>query len=113
MATTDGAEDKRRHPRYAAAKKIVASTGGPSEDDIDALLQDVSAGGAAISGTFDLNEDDPIELEIEDVGVFGAEVARSFDDGIGVRFVDIDEIEEEQLLSDLADLDAQIRSDDI
>ena len=64
MAATGDAEDKRRHPRYAVAKKIVARTGGPSEDDIDALLQDVSAGGAAISGAFDLNEDDPLELEI-------------------------------------------------
>ena len=113
MAATGGAEDKRRHPRHAVAKKIVARTGSPSEDDIDALLQDVSAGGAAIFGAFDLNEDDPLELEIEEVGVFSVEVARSFDDGIGVRFVDIDEIEEEQLLSDLADLDAQIRSDKI
>jgi c-di-GMP-binding flagellar brake protein YcgR len=113
MAVSGGAEDKRRHPRHAVTKKITARTGGASEDEIDALLRDVSAGGAAISGAFNLNDDDPIELEIEDVGVFDAEVTRSFDDGIGVRFVDIDEIEEEQLLSDLSDLDAQIRTDEI
>ena len=80
MAVSGGAEDKRRHPRHAVTKKITARTGGASEDEIDALLRDVSAGGAAISGAFNLNDDDSIELEIEDVGVFGAEVARSFDE---------------------------------
>jgi hypothetical protein len=113
MVATGSAADKRRHPRHAVTKKITARVQGASEDDIDALLRDVSAGGAAIDGAFDLNPDDPIELNIEDVGVFGAEVTRSFDEGIGVRFVDIDEGEEEQLLAELADLDAQIRTDDL
>ena len=113
MAATGGAEDKRRHPRHAVSKKITARVAGGSDQEVDALLRDVSAGGASVAGAFDLANDDSLELEIEDVGVFGAEVTRSFDDGIGVRFVDIDEIEEEQLLSDLADLDAQIRTDDL
>ena len=113
MAATGGAEDKRRHPRHAVSKKITARVEGANDNEIDALLRDVSAGGASVAGAFELENDDSLELEIEDVGVFGAEVARSFDEGIGVRFVDIDEIEEEQLLSDLADLDLQIRTDDL
>ncbi len=113
MAATGSAEDKRRHPRHTVAKKITARVQDGSDDEIDALLRDVSAGGASVAGAFELENDDSIELDIEDVGVFGAEVTRSFDEGIGVRFVDIDEIEEEQLLSDLADLDLQIRTDDL
>ena len=113
MTATDGLENKRKHPRHTVNKKITARVLGASDDEIDALLRDVSAGGAVVAGASELENDDSIELNIEDVGVVGAEVTRSFDEGIGVRFVDIDEVDEEQLLSDLADLDAQIRTDDL
>ena len=112
MSANNGNEEKRNHPRHAVKKKVVARFDGKTEDDIDALLRDVSAGGAAVNGGFDLDEDDPVALDIEDVGVFASVVAHSFDDGIGVRFIDIDEDEEDQLLSDLAELDAQIRTDE-
>ncbi|NQV57306.1 MAG: PilZ domain-containing protein [Rhodospirillales bacterium] len=110
MAGTTGMEEKRKHPRHALKKKVVARM---DDDDIDALLSDVSAGGASLDGGFEFDDNAILEIDIEDVGVFSAEVTRSFDDGIGVRFTDIDENEEEQLLSDLAELDSSIRFDEI
>ncbi|MEE2761623.1 MAG: hypothetical protein VYE18_09270 [Pseudomonadota bacterium] len=80
-------------------------------DDIEDLLRDVSSGGSTIDSAFDLEANDPIGLKTKDFGLFGAKVTRLFDDGIGVRVIYIDEIEEVRLLADLADLDAQIRAD--
>ncbi len=85
---------------------------GEDGDDFDIYLKDVSGGGAAFGSDEDIPEDELLELEIEDVGVMSAELSRSLDDGMAVRFLDIDEQEEEMLMADLARLDMSVRNDD-
>ena len=51
-------------------------------------------------------------LKTKDVGVFGTKMILPFDDRMGVRFVYIVHIEEERLLANIADLEAQIRANE-
>ncbi|MBT3916123.1 MAG: PilZ domain-containing protein [Rhodospirillaceae bacterium] len=101
--------EKRRHKRHKVPNSVKAKI---NDQEVEATLLDVSAGGAALDMQRDVKPDDPIELMIDDVGEISATVSRSLDDGVAVRFMDIDDDEEEMLLADLERIDIDIRNED-
>ena len=109
MSDDDFAE-KRQHKRIKPDVQVVARN--DDDEEIEAKLLDISGGGASleVDGLDDL---EIMELEINDVGVLSAEISRSGDDSIGVRFLDIDEQEEEMLLADLARLDGSVKFEEL
>jgi len=109
MSDQSDFDEKRRHKRVKPANSVKAKV---NDEEIEATLLDVSAGGAALDLQSELNPDDSIELMIDDVGELNATVSRSLDDGVAVRFMDIDDDEEEMLLADLERIDVDIRNED-
>ena len=110
MADSEKGENKRRHRRYDIHKPVRAKSGsreGTGE------TRDISAGGAAIDVDLEVQEDDILELDIEDVGYLASQVARPLDDGFAVRFVDLEEEDEENLIAELEELKASMDLDDI
>ena len=106
----DDYAEKRQHKRIKSDLQVIARN--HNNDEIEGKLLDISGGGASLEiGDFD--DADSLELEIADVGVLSAEISRSGEDSIGVRFVDIDEQEEEMLLADLARLDGSVRFEEL
>ncbi len=107
-------ENKRRHRRMVIDQPARARK-GQDGGNIDIQLRDVSAGGAAfdVDDDEDLFDEEILELEIDDVGVMSAEFSRTADDGVAVRFVDIDDQEEEMLLADLERFGGSIKMDDL
>jgi len=106
----DDYAEKRQHKRIKSDLPVIARN--HNNDEIEGKLLDISGGGASLEiGDFD--DADSLELEIADVGVLSAEISRSGEDSIGVRFVDIDEQEEEMLLADLARLDGSVRFEEL
>jgi len=102
--------EKRQHKRLKVPNSITAKI---NDEEIDATLLDVSAGGASLGLSKDVNVNDPIEISIDDVGELNATVSRSLDDSVAVRFLDIDDDEEEMLLANLERIDIDIRTEDI
>ncbi|MFP6710890.1 MAG: PilZ domain-containing protein [Rhodospirillales bacterium] len=100
MSVQENFDEKRQHKRVKAPNSVIAII---NEEEIETTLLDVSAGGAALDLRGNIKPDDSVELMIEDVGQLSATVSRSLDDGVAVRFVDIDDDEEEMLLADLDD----------
>lgn len=109
MASSDKSEERRRHPRHPIRKTVRARVG---EGTHLGATTDISAGGVAVDWhevlADDLDEEDYLDLDIEDVGYMSGQVTRSLDDGVAVRFMDIDEEEEERLISHLADIDREV-----
>ena len=93
MSDQSDFDEKRRHKRVKPANSVKAKV---NDEEIEATLLDVSAGGAALDLQSELN----------------ATVSRSLDDGVAVRFMDIDDDEEEMLLADLERIDVDIRNED-
>lgn len=110
MSVQSDFPEKRQHKRLKAPNEITAKI---NNEEIEATLFDISAGGAALDLGRNVKPEDPIELIIEDVGELNATVSRSLDDGVAVRFVDIDDDEEEMLLADLERIDIDIRTEDL
>jgi len=104
--------DQRRHPRLVISKSVraiavnVKTTG---------MLVDISASGAAIDldGELDTYPDDEteIELEIDDISPLAGYVARSFEEGLAVEF-DLNQEEEDQLLSEVMQICNEMNLDD-
>tara|TARA_B100000315_G_scaffold260369_1_gene321194 strand:- start:3012 stop:3344 length:333 start_codon:yes stop_codon:yes gene_type:complete len=109
MSDQNDFAEKRRHKRLKAPNNVTAKI---NDEEIDVTLRDVSAGGAALDLKHEAKPDDSIELMIDDVGQLSATVSRSLDDGVAVRFMDIDDDEEEMLLADLERIDIDIRNED-
>ncbi len=109
MAASQNNEDRRRHQRHPIRKPVRAKLG---ENTHAGATRDISAGGASIVWVELLEEvlddDAYLDLDIDDVGYLSGQVARSFDDGVAVRFMDIDEEEEERLISELSDIDREV-----
>lgn len=109
MSKDTNFDEKRLHKRMKvpnAARAII------NKEEQDVQLIDVSAGGASIELDHDLENEDSVELQIEDVGELSAQVSRSFDDSVAVRFLDIDDQEEEMLLADLERTDFGIKTEE-
>jgi len=111
MSETGNGREQRRHKRIETDQPARARR-TPDSEDIDINLKDVSAGGAAFDLEEDFDDSELLELEIDDVGVMSAEISRSTEDGLAVRFVDIDEQEEEMLLADLERLEISLQMED-
>jgi hypothetical protein len=109
MSNDNGSNEKRRHKRLNVSNAVRATI---NDEEIETTLLDISAGGAALDLQQDFNPNDPIELVIDDIGEINATVSRSLDDGVAVRFLDIDDDEEEMLLADLERIDLDIRAED-
>jgi c-di-GMP-binding flagellar brake protein YcgR len=109
MSDQSGFAEKREHKRLKAPNSVIAKI---NDQEIEATLLDISAGGAALDLGTEVNVDDSIDLMIDDVGELSATVSRSLDEGIAVRFLDIDDDEEEMLLADLERIDLDIRTED-
>lgn len=113
MASSDKGKERRRHLRHPIRKTVRARVG---EGTHLGATTDISAGGAAIDWhkalEDDLDEKSYLDLDIEDVGYLSGQVTRSLDDGVAVRFMDIDEEEEEKLISDLEDINREVCLDE-
>ncbi len=109
MASSDISDERRNHPRHPIRKTVRAKVG---EHTHLGATTDISASGAAIDWhevlEDDVDKEDYLDLDIEDVGYLSGQVTRSLDDGVAVRFMDIDEEEEERLISELADIDREV-----
>ena len=104
----DDLAEKRRHPRHTLKRGVrAASEIAMAEGNI----VDISAGGAAIEIKSNFEAKEEVELEIEDLGKFGGSVVRAFADGIAVEF-DMEDEDEDQLLSKLEQLSDAMRIDD-
>lgn len=110
MADENGSAEKRRHTRHQIAKPVRARSG---DREGAGVTRDISAGGASLDLDLELGADDKLELDIEDVGFMESQLARPLDDGYAVRFIDINDEEEEQLLAELEDLKSSIDIDEI
>ena len=100
---------KQRRPRHKIKKPVRASGNGIERDG---HVRDISGTGAALEIESAWGDDDLLDLDIDDIGEMSGRVARSFEEGIGVRFVDINDDEEDELVEDLARLDEMIRHED-
>ena len=96
MVDQSDALDKRKHPRVRVMKRIKAII---SENELDALLHDISGGGAALGTTYKSFPDEKIEVTIEGIGVVVGKVVRPIDAGLAVKFVDVDAEIEQTILS--------------
>ncbi|MDP6174001.1 MAG: PilZ domain-containing protein [Rhodospirillales bacterium] len=109
MASSQSSDERRRHPRHPIRKPVRTTIG---EDTHLGATRDISAGGAAIdwdeTPEDDFDEEDYLDLDIDDVGYVAGQVTRPLDGGVSVRFMDIDDEEEDRLISELADIDREV-----
>ena len=110
MADSETKDNKRRHPRHRIEKSVRAKAGNREGAG---KTRDISASGAALDVDMELEEDELIELDIEDVGFMASQVARPLDDGFAVRFVDLEDEDEEHLIAELEDIKASMDVDDL
>lgn len=97
-------DDRRIYPRYSMDRGVEICDGDRRRGG---RLQDISAGGAAIQTNGDGNYDEDavqegsqIDIDVEDLGFYGAEVIRDLEDGYAVRF-DIYDAERDELVSEI------------
>lgn len=108
MADITNENEHRRHPRHPINKAVKAKSGNRQGTGV---TRDISASGAAIDFDMEVAENELLELDIEDVGYMASQVARPLDDGFAVRFVDLEDEDEENLLAELESLHASIDDD--
>ncbi len=110
-STSDGTGDeKRRHPRYCVRK---AARTKSVDQDHDGALMDISASGAAIEPQTDMESGTPVEVDIEDFGIFAARVSRMPEDDLFAVEFDMDEEDEERLISELTQIHDETRLEDL
>lgn len=80
------ATDFRRHPRLLVDDQFPATITDAAGNKTDAVVRDISAGGAGlfVSGTF--HNEAFVDLHMEGFGRVSARIARKFVQGIGVEF---------------------------
>lgn len=108
MAESDNDAERRRHPRVSLSKPARAKSG---DEERDALVRDISAGGAALEVEVDWENGDYAEINIDDLSPLGGYVTRTFDDGVAVEF-DLDEEEEDRLLAEVMEIHNSLNSED-
>ncbi|MDP6788287.1 MAG: PilZ domain-containing protein [Rhodospirillales bacterium] len=109
MAKKTGQAEKRRHRRVRVSKPVQAKT---DSRQIEGSVTDISAGGAALNVDAEVDGESQVELDIEDMSPLSGTVARSYDDGFAVEF-DLDEEEEDRLLTELTELHDTINLEDL
>ena len=99
--TENQATDVRRHPRLLVENEFPATVTDADGNTADAVVRDISAGGAGliVCGTF--HNEAFVDLHMEGFGRVSARVARKFAQGIGVEF-NLDERERAELKEELA-----------
>jgi hypothetical protein len=80
------ATDLRRHPRLSVEEKLRAVLTGPDGTKTEAVVHDISAGGAGLIVTGAFHNETFVDLHMEGFGRVSARVARKFSQGIGVEF---------------------------
>ena len=108
MAEENDQANKRRHRRISVSKSVQAKT---ESRQYKGSVKDISAGGAALSVEAEVDEESQVELDIEDLSPLLGTVARTYDDGFAVEF-DLDEEDEDRLLTELTELRDTIRQED-
>jgi hypothetical protein len=80
------ATDLRRHPRLHVEDEFPATITDAAGNKTDAVVRDISAGGAGliVGGAF--HNEAFVDLHMEGFGRVSARVARKFVQGIGVEF---------------------------
>ena len=109
MAEENDQANERRHRRVRVSKSFQAKT---ESRRYQGSVKDISAGGAALSVDAEVEDEVQVELDIEDLSPLSGIVARSYDDGFAVEF-DLDEEEEDRLLSELTELHDVINREDL
>ena len=109
MAEENDQDEKRRHRRVSVSKFVQART---ESRQYQGSVKDISAGGAALSVDAVVEDESQVELDIEDLSPLSGIVARSYDDGFAVEF-DLDEDEEDRLLTELTELHDTINLEDL
>ena len=102
-------DEKRRHQRYRVNKGARTKSADSSHDG---SLMDISASGAAIEPSSELESGTAVEVDIEDFGTFAAHVTRTPDDDLFAVEFDMDEDEEDRLISELTQLHDDIGLED-
>ena len=102
--------EKRRHQRYRVRKGARTKSAGA---DHEGALRDISASGAAIEPSVELESGTPVEVDIEDFGTFTARVTRTPDEDLFAVEFDMDEEEEDRLISELTQLHDDIGLEDL
>ncbi|MDP6805678.1 MAG: PilZ domain-containing protein [Rhodospirillales bacterium] len=108
MAKAESGSEKRRHPRVRVDKPVRAKAEGREHSG---SLTDISAGGAALRVTAEIDEETEVELDIEDLRDLSGRVARVLDDGFAVEF-ELDEDEEDSLVAEIMGIHDAIRSEE-
>ena len=109
MADDTNDSEHRAHPRHQI-KKLVRARAGDRQGE--GHTRDISASGAALDIDLEVEVDEKLELDIEDVGFLASEMARNLDDGFAVRFIDLDDEEEEFLIAELSGMKSSTDFDD-
>ena len=103
MPSDSNGSDKRRHKRVKTTKLVKAVL---SEEELDALLNDVSLGGASLETAAAIPDEGGLSIIVEEVGAFKCEVVRRFSNGLAVRFIEIEAETEEELERFIGQLEA-------
>lgn len=113
MASTSDSgsgKERRRHPRYRVRKSTRTRS---ASQEHRGEVKDISASGAAIEPKAGMQQGAPVEVDIEDFGVFSARVTRVPEDDVFAVEFDLGEEEEERLIAELTHLNENIDSEDI
>lgn len=102
-------EEKRRHPRVAISKKVRARA---DQQESLGTVTDISASGVAFDTDMVAEDDSEVELMIDDLSPLMGHVTRSHDEGLVVEF-DLDQEEEDRLLSEVMQIHNDIQLEDI
>ena len=78
--------EKRKHQRIRTMKRIKAII---SNAELEALLHDISGGGAALGIEYVAYPNDKIKVKLDGLGEILGEVVRPTENGLAVRFVDV------------------------
>lgn len=98
-AGRDRPVDRRRAPRFEVAEEIRATVRDRDGEETEAILKDISTGGAGliVGGAFE--NDDFVELHMEGLGTVPARVARKSMEGVGLEF-NLDEAEDKAVMEE-------------
>ena len=95
--------NKRRHTRYTVDKPAQLEIPAAAERHIQAELQDISVGGAAIHTIVKLENDQFVRLRVEGITPVMARVVRTYEGGAALKF-QMDEQAEKRIAAEIDEL---------